>query len=35
MEVAKYKKYDIAFCRNRGVVKKREDVGKLPPCLSR
>ena len=35
MEVAKYKKYDIAFCRNHGAVKKREDVGKLPPCLSR
>lgn len=35
MKVAKYKKYDIAFCRNYGATKRREDVGKLPPCLSR
>lgn len=35
MKVAKYKKYDIAFCRNHGATKRREDVGKLPPCLSR
>ena len=35
MEGANYKKYDIAFCRNYSAVKRREDVGKPPPCLSR